>query len=71
MSIKFSCVTLRHMSFGAWVVVSVSFKKIDDAPYRQACANGNDERLKNAYRGRKEFHFITLRRQCGPFFYYC
>ena len=38
MSIKFSCVTLRHMSFTGRVVLPVTFQEVDAAPHAQAAA---------------------------------
>ena len=56
MSIKFSCVTLRHMSFGGGVVLAVTFQKVDAAPYAQAAAPGDDQSLQNDARAGKEAH---------------
>ena len=47
MSIKFSCVTLRHMSFGGRVVLPVTFQEVDDAPDAEASAEGDHKGLKN------------------------
>ena len=47
MSIKFSCVTLRHMSFRAGVVVAVTFQQVDDTPNTEASAEGDNKGLKN------------------------
>ena len=47
MSIKFSCVTLRHMSFRAGVVVAITFQQVDAAPHVEASAQGNNEGLKD------------------------
>ena len=56
MSIKFSCVTLRHMSFGAGIVISVALQQIDDAPCTQAGAQGNDENLQHIDSLIEKFH---------------
>ena len=50
MSIKFSCVTLRHMSFGAGIVISVALQQIDDAPCTQAGAQGNHQNFQSINR---------------------
>lgn len=47
MSIKFSCVTLRHMSFCAGVVITIPFQQIDRAPDAEASAEGDDQRLEH------------------------
>ena len=47
MSIKFSCVTLRHMSFRAGVVVAVTFEEVDDTPDAETSAQSDNEGLKN------------------------
>ena len=47
LSIKFFCVSLRHMSIGAGVVVAVAFHEVDNTPHCETCAEGDNERLKN------------------------
>ena len=47
MSIKFSCVTLRHMSFRTGVVVAVTFQQVDDTPDAETSAQSNNEGLQN------------------------
>ena len=47
LSIKFFCVSLRHMSIRAGVIVAVTFQQIDNAPHAQASAEGDHEGLKN------------------------
>ena len=47
LSIKFFCVSLRHMSIGAGVVVAVPFHEVDNTPHCETCAEGDNERLKN------------------------
>ena len=51
MSIKFSCVTLRHMSFRAGVVVAVTFQQVDDTPDAETSAQSDNEGLKNGDTG--------------------
>ena len=45
LSIKFFCVSLRHMSIGTGVIVAVAFHQIDHAPHCQACTEGDYESL--------------------------
>lgn len=47
LSIKFFCVSLRHMSIGAGVVVAVAFHEVYNTPHCETCAEGDNERLKN------------------------
>lgn len=47
LSIKFFCVSLRHMSIGAGVVVAVAFHEVDNTPHRETSAEGDNERLEN------------------------
>lgn len=56
MSIKFSCVTLRHMSFGGRVVLPVTFQEVDAAPHAQAAAQGNHQSLQNVDSVSKKAH---------------
>ena len=60
MSIKFSCVTLRHMSFGGRVVLAVTFQKVDAAPHAQTSAQRNNESLQSINSGRKELHRASI-----------
>ncbi len=56
MSIKFSCVTLRHMSFRAGVVVAVTFQQVDDTPDAETSTQSNNEGLQNGDRLVKKCH---------------
>lgn len=47
MSIKFSCVTLRHMSFCAGIIIAIPFQQIDRAPDTEASTEGDDQRLEH------------------------
>ena len=38
---------LHALGFGAWVVVTISFQKIDDSPHAQTSTQGDNEGLKN------------------------
>lgn len=58
MSIKFSCVTLRHMSFCAGVVIPVSFQQVDAAPHAQTAAERDHQRLQHVNRGTEKCHGI-------------
>lgn len=45
LSIKFFCVSLRHMSICPRIVIAISFQKIDYTPYCKTGTNGNYQRL--------------------------
>ena len=45
LSIKFFCVSLRHMSIGPRVVITVTFQQFDGSPDSKARAKGNNECL--------------------------
>ena len=45
LSIKFFCVSLRHMSIGGRVVLPVTFQEVDAAPHAQAAAQRNHQSL--------------------------
>ena len=55
-SIKFLCATLSHMSICAWIIIAVSFQKVDDAPDAQTGTQGNDEGLENGDCLIEKFH---------------
>ena len=52
------CVTLWHMSIGAWVVVAISFQEINAAPHTEAGTQGNHQSLKGRNRGLKKSHIV-------------
>ena len=58
MSIKFSCVTLRHMSFGAGIVISVALQQVDHAPNAKTGSEGNDEGLQYIDCAIEEIHIL-------------
>ena len=60
LSIKFFCVSLRHMSISSGVVISISFHKVNAAPDSQACAESNNQGLQNAYCAAEKCHSINL-----------
>lgn len=49
LSIKFFCVSLRHMSIGTGVVVAVAFQQVDSSPDAETGTQCDDEGLKNGY----------------------
>ena len=56
MSIKFSCVTLRHMSIGTGVVRAVALQQIHHAPHAKASAEGNNEGLQSVDSRSEKLH---------------
>lgn len=59
LSIKFFCVSLRHMSICRWVVRAVAFQQIDDPPHSKTSAERNDESLQRIDRRREKRHIPT------------
>lgn len=49
LSIKFFCVSLRHMSICTGIIISISFKKIDNSPYAYTCADCGYYCFKSCY----------------------
>ena len=47
LSIKFLCVTLRHMSICARIIIAVTFQQVDDTPDAETSAQSDNEGLKN------------------------
>ena len=45
LSIKFFCVSLRHMSISAGIVIAVTFHQVDYAPDTKTSSESNDESL--------------------------
>lgn len=45
LSIKFFCVSLRHMSISPWIVISVSLQQVNNAPYCKAGSNSHHKCL--------------------------
>ena len=60
MSIKFSCVTLRHMSFGTGIVRAVALQQIHHAPHAKASAEGNNEGLQSVDSRSEKLHIASL-----------
>ncbi len=66
MSIKFSCVTLRHMSFGTRIVRAVALQQIDNAPHAETSAEGHNKGLQSINSGRKELHISSISPGLSP-----
>ena len=45
LSIKFLCVTLRHMSICTWVVVAIPLHEVNAAPNAKSCAKRDNQSL--------------------------
>ena len=60
LSIKFFCVSLRHMSIGAGIVGPVPLQKIDNTPYAQASAQGHNKGLQSGDRGSEKLHISSF-----------
>lgn len=56
LSIKFFCVSLRHMSICRRVVRPVAFQKVDDAPYRQTGTKSHNQNFENVDCLIEKFH---------------
>lgn len=59
LSIKFFCVSLRHMSIRARIVVSVAFHQVDHTPHCQTSTEGDNESLQNRNRLSNECHIMS------------
>ena len=59
LSIKFFCVSLRHMSISAGVVVSVAFQQVNGSPNAETGTEGDDEGLENADSRVEKFHICV------------
>jgi uncharacterized coiled-coil protein SlyX len=60
LSIKFFCVSLRHMSIGGRVVGSVTFQEVDDTPCAEAAANSHNENFQSVNSRSEKFHIHFL-----------
>lgn len=58
LSIKFFCVSLRHMSICSGIVVSIAFQKVDYSPNTKSCTKGDYECLQCCYCLIKKFHSV-------------
>lgn len=59
LSIKFFCVSLRHMSICAGVVVSVAFQQVNGSPDTETGTESDDEGLENADSRVEKFHICV------------
>jgi len=59
LSIKFFCVSLRHMSICPRIIISVTFQKVDYAPDTEACAECDNKGLQYTYCAVEKFHRVT------------
>lgn len=59
LSIKFFCVSLRHMSIRARIVVSVALQEVDNAPNAKTCSESDNKCLQNAYCAVEKCHNKT------------
>lgn len=59
LSIKFFCVSLRHMSICAGIIIAIPFQQIDRAPDAEACAEGDDQRLEHLNSRIEKLHSKT------------
>jgi len=60
LSIKFFCVSLRHMSIRAGIVLAIPFQQVDAAPHAETSAQSDNEGLQD-FDGRvKKFHSSFL-----------
>ena len=60
LSIKFFCVSLRHMSIGGRVVGAVTFQEVDDTPCAEAAANSHNENFQSVNSRSEKFHIHFL-----------
>lgn len=65
LSIKFFCVSLRHMSIRAGVVIAVTFHEVHDTPDCETCTQGDNESLKNTYCAVEKCHIPICRNPAG------
>ena len=66
LSIKFFCVSLRHMSIGAGIIAAVPLQEIDNAPHAQASAQSHNKGLQSINSGRKELHIASISPGVSP-----
>ena len=60
LSIKFFCVSLRHMSISTGVIVSVAFQKVDSTPDTKTCTEGYYQSLQNTDCAVEKCHKVFL-----------
>lgn len=59
LSIKFFCVSLRHMSIRAGVIIAVAFHQVDYAPHRKTSTKSDNESLQNSDRLSDKLHRLS------------
>lgn len=59
LSIKFFCVSLRHMSIGAGIVRAVAFQQVDHAPHAETGTESDHEGLQSGDSGCEELHIAS------------
>lgn len=60
LSIKFFCVSLRHMSIGAWIVGPVALQQVDNAPHAQTGAQSHNKGLQGGDCGSEKLHRTSI-----------
>ena len=69
LSIKFFCVSLRHMSICRGVVGTITFQQVDNTPHGKTSAQSHNQNLQHFDSRVKKFHtvfsFSLLRWVCG------
>lgn len=60
LSIKFFCVSLRHMSICAGVIIAVAFQKVDCAPDTKTCTESYYQSLQNTDCAVEKCHKVFL-----------
>lgn len=60
LSIKFFCVSLRHMSICARIIISVALKQVDYAPDTKTSTERDNEGLQYSNRLIEKFHITSL-----------
>ena len=59
LSIKFFCVSLRHMSISTGVVIAVALQKIDDTPDTKTGTESHHQGLQNGYCTAEKCHILS------------
>lgn len=59
LSIKFFCVSLRHMSIGPRIVITIALQEVDNAPDAKTCAQCNHKGLQYVYCRIEKCHRLT------------
>lgn len=60
LSIKFFCVSLRHMSISTGIVVAITLKQVDCTPDAKTGTERNNQNLQNINCGSEKFHIVIL-----------